>query len=178
MPYWSPLFIDNAEIDLSHLEPFEFSVLSAGLDTPATVNVRFHDHCFTKNYDSERHIQPVRSSQASSAELRAFSTERYELSKLLPGIVRQLDGQRIASTREGNMVRVTLQDGRTYPVFFTLRRESARRAVCCQRLFVGPPIPARHDRRHEIQRRSCQSAEGRKAEISGEITKKGPKGPF
>jgi hypothetical protein len=145
MPYWSPLIVDDAEIDLSHLEPFEFKVAPAGFEAEATVSVRFHDHCFTENYDSERHILPVRSSQASSAESRAFSTERYELSKLLPGIVRQLDGQRIASTREGNMVRITLQDGRTYPVFFTLRRESARRAalfVVSAYLWDRPSSPA------------------------------------
>jgi hypothetical protein len=145
MPYWSPLIIDNAEIDLSHLEPFEFSIVPVGFEVSATVSVRFHDHCFTVNYDSELHLHPIRSSQASSAELRAFSAQRYELSKLLPGIIRQLDGQRIASTREGNMVRITLQDGRTYPVFFTLRRESARRAalfVVSAYLWDRPSPPA------------------------------------
>ena len=127
MTYWQPLVIDGETIDLSHLEPFEFQVLPAQSDAPATVSVRFHDHCFTETFDPAKHAAPLRSSQASLHEQRAFCRERYDLSLALPGIIRDLDGRRVASTREGNLVRITLADGRTYPMFFTLRLSGRRR---------------------------------------------------
>lgn len=127
MPYWSGLIVEGEAIDLSHLEPFEFLVVPIGLESDATMSVRFHDHCFTETYDRAKHPSAIRTNQASSSEMRAFSRERHELSKLLPVIIREMDGQKIASTREGNMVKVTLQNGKTYPVFFTMRRAGKRR---------------------------------------------------
>jgi hypothetical protein len=127
VPYWSELVVDDAAIDLSHLEPFEFLVLPLGLEGHVTISVRFHDHCFSETYNPKIHPSFIRTNQSAIGELRAFDGERYELSKRLPEIVKQMDGQKIASTREGNMVRITLQNGQTYPVFFTMRRAGKRR---------------------------------------------------
>jgi hypothetical protein len=132
MPYWSELIVEGKAIDLFHLEPFEFTVMPLGLEGDATISVRFTDHCFTETFDQMRHTATVRSNQASSRELRAFSAERYELSKRLPDILRAMNGRKIASTREGNLVNVTLQDGRRYPVFFTMQKVGTRRV----KLFV------------------------------------------
>jgi hypothetical protein len=145
MPYWSELFVEGVATNLSHLEPFEFQVLPLGLEGDANISVRFHDHCFSESFDRTRHSSAIRTNQASSNELRAFSRERYELSKLLPAIVRQMDGQKIASTREGNMVKVTLQNGQIYPVFFTLRRAGKRRVdlfVVSAYVWDKPAAPA------------------------------------
>lgn len=127
MPYWSELIVEDVAIDLSHLEPFEFTILPLGLDGSATISVRFHDHCFSETYDQTKHQSFIRTNQSATGELRAFDSARYELSKRLPEIIRQMDGQKIASTREGNMVKITLQNGQTYPVFFTMRRAGKRR---------------------------------------------------
>ena len=127
MPYWTDLVVEGEVIDLSHLEPFEFLLIPLGLNGDAAISVRFHDHCFSESFDPAKHLSAMRTNQASSSELRAFSLERYELSKLLPEIIRRMDGQRIASTREGNLLKITLQNGQTYPVFFTMRRASRRR---------------------------------------------------
>jgi hypothetical protein len=127
MPYWSELIVEGEAIDLSHLEPFEFLLLPVGFAVDAIISVRFHDHCFSETYEPTRHVSAIYTNQASSSERRAFSWERYELSKLLPDIMRKMDGQKIASTREGNMVKVTLQNGQTYPVFFTMRYAGKRR---------------------------------------------------
>ncbi|MGL4489256.1 MAG: hypothetical protein ACRCU5_07420 [Rhizobiaceae bacterium] len=145
MPYWSELIVGDVAIDLSHLEPFEFSILPLGLDELATISVRFHDHCFSETYDQTRHPSFIRTNQSASGELRAFDRARYELSKLLPEIVIQMDGQKIASTREGNMVKATLQNGQTYPVFFTLRRAGKRRVelfVVSAYIWSRPTAPA------------------------------------
>lgn len=137
MAYWDPITIDGRPLDLTHLEPFEFGVLPAKHTVDATVSVHFHDHCFTETFDPERHAAFIITNQASKHEKRAFNEERYVLSKQLPDIIRALDGRRISSTREGNLVHITLQDGTTYPMFFTLRREGGRRV----RMFVVSAYP-------------------------------------
>lgn len=55
----------------------------------------------------------------------------------MPEIIGSLSHKRVASTREGNMVRVETQSGEAYAIFFTLRRYSARRAD----LFVVSAYP-------------------------------------
>jgi hypothetical protein len=127
MAYWKTIFVNGVAYGLDHLEPFEFHVVPTGGETQVSIAVRFHDHCFTETFDPDKHTASLVSNQASLHEHRAFSADRYELSKLLPQLVRSLDGQRISSTRDGNLVRVTLQNGLTYPVFFTLRKEGAKR---------------------------------------------------
>jgi hypothetical protein len=121
MTYWKPLFVDGTAIDLSHLEPFDFEVIPAGGIKPVTITVKFNDHCFTEDFDATRHDAPLTIDHVSGHETRGFDRVRYELSKNLPLIIRGLDGERISSARKGNLVRVTLQDGQTYPVFFDLR---------------------------------------------------------
>ncbi|MBB1248605.1 hypothetical protein [Rhizobium sp. G21] len=127
MAYWLPLDINGFAIDLSHLEPFEFTVLPKGGDTEATVSVRFHDHCFTETFDATKHSSVMTTGHASSHEQRSFSPTRYELSKRLPSIILELPQRRICWTRQGNLVRITTDDGKVYPVFFTLRRAGGGR---------------------------------------------------
>lgn len=127
MSYWQPLVIGSETIDLSHLEPFEFQIIPTSSTSFVTISVRFHDHCFTETFDPARHAMRIQSSQASLHEHRAFCPTRYKLSLQLPEIVRRLDGQRIASAREGNLVKITFADGKTYPMFFTLRKANSRR---------------------------------------------------
>ena len=145
MPYWSSLIVEGEVIDLSHLEPFEFLLTPLGLTGDAAISVRFHDHCFSESFDPAKHRSTMRTNEASSNEFRAFSRERYELSKHLPEVIRRMDGQKIASTREGNLVKITLQDGRIYPVFFTMRRAGKRRVelfVVSAYIWDKPTAPA------------------------------------
>jgi hypothetical protein len=135
--YWQPLQVNGTTVDLTHLEPFIFSVSASGFANLATLKVRFHDHCFTTAFDPASYVTPIRSSQASAHEKRTFDPVRYELSKTLPGLVRGFDGKRIASTREGNLVRIELESGLRYAVFFTLRREGPMRCG----LFVVSAYP-------------------------------------
>ena len=125
MSYWPPLFVDGDRLELSHLEPFQFETFPLGFDQHATINVRFHNHCFTETFDPKKHSTPIKIKNVASFEARAFSPIRYELSKSLPKIIKSLEGQRIVSTREGNLIKIELTDGLIYPIFFTLRRKSA-----------------------------------------------------
>jgi hypothetical protein len=121
MTYWLPISVDGVSYDLAHLEPFEFQVVPKGWTDPATVSVRFHDHCFTETFDPARHTKPIQTKQASKHEWRAFDADRYNRSLTLPQIVRSLATRRIASTRESNLVFIETGTGDRYVVFFTLR---------------------------------------------------------
>ena len=122
MSYWKPLAIGGKIIDLAHLEPFEFSVIPKGREIPATIFVVFNNHCFSMKFDPRLHSLPLPLTHAPKHEQRGFDETRYELSKLLPALVRAFDGRRIAQTREGSLVRVTLADGRDYAIFFSLKK--------------------------------------------------------
>lgn len=122
MAYWKRLIAGGVDVDLAHLEPFEFDLQPNGWTRLATVRVAFNNHCFSEAFDAERHREVLPSTHVPSRERRAFDAVRYELSKLLPGFVRELDGRRIAQTRKGPLVRITLADGGNYGIFFTLRK--------------------------------------------------------
>jgi len=125
MAYWKPLVIDGNFVDLAHLEPFEFQIIPTGLKDPATIRVAFNNHCFSEAFDAARHKTPLPTTHVAPHETRGFDPLRYELSKLLPAEVRAFDGKRVAQTRSGPLVRVTLNDGREYAIFFTLKKMKA-----------------------------------------------------
>ncbi|WAC47421.1 hypothetical protein OVA03_12000 [Asticcacaulis sp. SL142] len=107
--------------------------------------MRFNDHCFTKAFDPSLHVLAdcIATTQSARHEQRVFCEVRYEHSLSLPVIIRALGTKRVASTREGNMVRVETQSGDGYAVFFTLRRHNARRAD----LFVVSAYPLKKGKR-------------------------------
>ncbi len=146
MPYWKPLVVDGVVIDLSHLEPFEFQILPKGLTEPAAVRVIFNSHCFSEEFDAPRHGTPLPATHIASHETRGFDLDRYELSKLLPAQIRAFDGNRIAQTRTGTLVRITLADGREYGIFFTLKKTGATH---CE-LFVVSAYPLERPKRSVV----------------------------
>ena len=146
MPYWKPLTIDGVSIDLSHLEIFEFEMLPTGSPNKATIRVIFNNHCFSETYDTAVHAASLPATHTSAHETRGFDPERYELSKSLRGHIERFPGQRIAQTRTGTLVKVTLADGRDYGIFFTLKRLHA--SVC--ELFVVTAYPLDAHRRVAI----------------------------
>ena len=137
MSYWKPLVVDGIAIDLSHLEPFEFRVIPKGLTSEAVIQVVFNNHCFSEEFDAARHSEPLPKTHVASHETRGFDAVRHGLSKLLPELVRAFDGRRVAQTRTGPLVRVTLADGRDYAIVFTLKRVGA---LACE-LFVMSAYP-------------------------------------
>ena len=103
------------------------------------LNVRFNDHCFTTGFDPAKHdpadIMPTM--LVSKTETRVFCKDRYKLSFQLPELIKAFGSKRIASTRDGNLVRVESPDGQTYAIFFTLRTHNAARV----NLFVVSAYP-------------------------------------
>ena len=124
--YWKPLKVDGQAIDLSHLEPFEWSIIPQNHTEQAVISVRLNDHCFTETFDITRHKPSQIITLSSARETRVFDFLRYELSRQLPNLIRALDGKRILNTRRENLVRIDLVNGQGYGIFLTLRREGAR----------------------------------------------------
>lgn len=108
---------------------FRVQVLPRDHTRPITLNVRFNDHCFTTGFDPAKHdpmyIMPTM--LVSKTEKRVFCPDRYSLSFQLPDLIKAFGNKRIASTRDGNLVRVESPDGQIYAIFFTLKKQSAAR---------------------------------------------------
>ena len=137
MAFWRPVKIGHDEFSLAHLEPFTFSIIPQKSTANATIAVRFHDHCFTEKFDATRHAEEFRYLHSARHESRAFCLARYELSKRLPDFVRALDGKRVTQTRDGDLVRIELTDGRKYGIFFSLRKQGTNSCT----LFVMSAYP-------------------------------------
>jgi len=129
MGYWPELIISGDIKSLSHLEPFEFQCLPRDYAEAVTISVRFNDHCFTTGFDVVKHdpLDILPEIWVSRTEKRVFCAERYTLSFFLPELIKAFGSKRIASTRNGNLVRIEAPDGAFYAIFFTLRKQSSGR---------------------------------------------------
>ena len=142
MPYWKPLVSGGQIVDLSHLEPFDFTIVPLGWTDHATVHVTFNNHCFTCKFDPVRHAEALSERHTARYERRAFDEIRYTLSKTLPLHIRALDGQRISRTRTNVLVRIAMERPMTERLrcrlrFFSLQRAGPRQ---CD-LFVMSAYP-------------------------------------
>lgn len=83
-PEWQPFSYGGHIYDLSHLKPFEFSVIDSSKVT-RKIAVSFSDHCFTRSVgpgDQSDIIFP-----GCSRNPGAFCTTRYANSLSLPGLI-------------------------------------------------------------------------------------------
>jgi hypothetical protein len=138
MAFWKPLTIQGEEIDLSHLEAFYFNLHLPVLEREVSVNVTFHNHCFSEELKSQNSELELPATHSSGKERRVFDPLRYELSLLLPEIIKQFKGKRIAQTREGSFVKVSLESGYEYAVFFGLTKVEA--SVCRLTVISAYPL--------------------------------------
>ncbi len=109
---------------VSHLNPHLFSFegfLSSGRGFNFNVEVRYSNHCY-----SEKPLSSIDTTDAlipDGKHKRAFSLERYELSKTLPEHIRNLADKRVFLTHERNYVFLDMKEIHPdYKVFFSLRR--------------------------------------------------------
>lgn len=119
---WKP-HVDGAgkSFPLNHLHPFRFSVeLKRG---PAIIAVAFAMHCFT------RHVLPEDAPAdfyADHREKRTFCRDRYQHSRILPGLVRALADNHCRYAKNDNYVVIEVEgcDGVSveYGVFFNVKR--------------------------------------------------------
>ncbi len=76
----------NTVYGLSHLDPFKLGIQFDG--KAYTALVRFSCHCFTEGFNADRHDRQA--IYKHEGEERAFSVDRYELSRSLPDMIRSL----------------------------------------------------------------------------------------
>lgn len=148
-PRWQPHHVGSIRYDLSHLHPFHYQlVLPAQHPHSArmvAVRVAFSSHCFTQACTDELYD----TAYSNLHDLRRFNGERYELSLLLPAIIRGLERRRIYYNHHGarrrNFVTVELPESLKSPaeylVFFDLRPTSEKDAVLVFVQSAYPSVP-------------------------------------
>jgi hypothetical protein len=139
MTYWNrPLIVDGERIDLSHLEPFTFSILPVDFTSPVNIHVTFHHHCFSETVAANSSQIALQPPHGDSHLQRCFSRERYELSKLLAPLIKDFERKAITRSSNGNLVRIEIPGGRSYAIFFTLRKTADRQ---CEMTVVSAFCP-------------------------------------
>ena len=128
--YWSPFFHDGLRVDLSHLEPFDFTCL----ENRRRVAVIFGQHTFTRGLESGD--DPTK----RCFDNRIFCPERYALSHNLPSVVSGLPGSKVYQTWEANayvtIASVVLVGTENYHVFLTAKRDDLSKKVKRVRLTI------------------------------------------
>ncbi|MVT01054.1 hypothetical protein [Devosia marina] len=89
--------LKGVDYHLDHLDPFQFAL--AVDQASYTVEVHFSCHCFTEEI-AAHHTPDLYYSHAG--ERRAFNMDRYDQSKLLPGLIASLGNRSVYYTRQVN----------------------------------------------------------------------------
>jgi hypothetical protein len=122
-PYWPPLVIDGAVIDLAHLDPLTLGCPIKEPPGELRINTRFSNHCFTEEFDPARHGPALLIMDHKRP--RAFDRRRYKLSTNLPAMIAALPAATVHQTpeRRNYLYCATLVEaGVAYQMFFTLRK--------------------------------------------------------
>jgi hypothetical protein len=139
MTYWkSPLLVHGAHFDLSHPEPFTFSIIPVDFSNSVNIHVTFHHHCFSETKSATSSQSVLEPPHGDAHQQRCFSLERYELSKLLAPLIKGFERKAITRSSNGNLVRIELPGGRSYAIFFTLRKTADRQ---CEMTVVSAFCP-------------------------------------
>jgi hypothetical protein len=122
-----------------HLQPAQLTVL-LNADGSATVpmQVTFGSHCFTEDFDNEKHRPDHR--YTYKGELRAFDTARYECSLHLPKVLQSLVKGTIYNAHESytyaaHIALESMNGPQSYSVFFSLEKDR-RAELPALRMFI------------------------------------------
>ncbi|WP_156103616.1 MULTISPECIES: hypothetical protein [Deinococcus] len=145
MTRWRAFEHDGTTFDLGHLDPFECDFVQPGKDgkPPVTypVWVHFSHHCFTEGVKpgddpawQYRHV--------SNRDFRTFDMTRYELSRRLPALVRDLVGRKCYHTGHGNYFTIELvENGERveYEIYFKPYRVGKQLRLVVESAFPRDP---------------------------------------
>ena len=97
--HWKPFIKDGVTYDLSHLDAHwvEFVQPAKG-DRPEQVYkfiVSYSYHCFTKDYSHQTEIEKQQLNYKTQKDSRPFCIKRYELSKYLPDLIKNLSNEKL-----------------------------------------------------------------------------------
>jgi hypothetical protein len=149
---WQAFVHEDKNYDLSHLRSvtivYEQPAKGGKAARKYEVEVEFSCHCFTRGLPGEGSVDDK---LLYGDERRIFDFQRYELSKLLPGIVEQLPHRECfhADTRQDNFFSLEQQNGEaTYEIYFKADRVGKGRL----KLFVQSAYL--RDKQHDSRPRS------------------------
>ena len=125
-PYWQPLLLGEHPVNLSHLEPIDFTS-QAPAKPIRRIHVVFSDHVFTTAFDENIHAENQRIFQC-----RVFCPDRFRDSAFLPKVIAQLPTAKVIQTWEKrNYVYFTRLESRhfakPYHVFFEIKKRGKGR---------------------------------------------------
>jgi hypothetical protein len=120
---WSPFVHTSGTYDLSHLQDriitYEQPAQDGKPERIYNVEVVFSSHCFTR---SPREGETVDQLLVYPGEKRIFDFDRYELSRMLPEILRQLPSRACYQTGGGNFFSIELREKGSYEIYFTVEK--------------------------------------------------------
>lgn len=136
MTLWIPFVKDAVPYDLRHLHPTTLTyVQPSDSNSPERiylVDIQFGLHCFTRGIGVEGAADRTML-YSDARESRIFDFSRYELSKRLPSLVRNLTRCKCYHTNHGNFFTVYLiGDGKEkdrYEVYFALSRSTRSKVL-------------------------------------------------
>jgi len=125
MTYFRSKTIRGTTYELAHLDPFTFELLSNG--QIFYVNTIFSHHCFTEKLQVHHRLDVH---YTHKLECRAFANDRYDLSKLLPGLIKTLGNKSVYHSSSRNFFVLRQNVLPTYPgpylVFFQVTKARAK----------------------------------------------------
>jgi hypothetical protein len=149
------LTIAGENYDLGHLDSFQFEFVVPEKDGRPSqsymIEVWFSIHCFSRGIADGEQVDVAQICRDGS-EKRIFDRERYELSKQLAEIIRNIGSRKCFHTGKGNFFTIEYQDANgkraEYSIYFRVeRRQGSRRLVLkVESAYVNDKIP--RSRRH------------------------------
>lgn len=119
---------DGSEHSIAHLSGMELTCPCKPIGRDLTIRVAFKNHCYTEDYDPEKHQPHEILITEAKDRYRVFCPIRYALSHRLPEILVRLPNEKVHQTAQvrNYVFVVPLEvDGQFYEVYFMLQRAAA-----------------------------------------------------
>lgn len=128
---WNKFEYNGNIYELSHLDPFEWFLEWPKEDKRSVrkyqFNILFSMHCFTKRVLASESTDSALLYKGPT-EARLFCFERYELSKQLPKIIRNINNKSCWHTQHGSFFTIEIQDKsgikHDYEIYFDVYKSS------------------------------------------------------
>lgn len=148
--YGKILEIDGKTYDLSHLAPFSLNVnFPAQGNKPAiyfTLIIRFSTHCVSEDWVDH----PSVSFPDEGGKDRFFSFARYNLSLLLPSLLKELPERQCYFASSRNFLTVEIREGdgesKNYHIYFSVKKIREGVSVLVESAYV-PNNPERQSKK-------------------------------
>jgi hypothetical protein len=153
---WQPFLYNKNTYDLSHLHPFQMTITQdASNKKPERkylIQVFFSLHCFTSSIKGHENID-ADLLYKDNREVRLFDFKRYELSKLLNKIIREIALKKCFHTGHGNYFIVEVvnetQESIRYEIYFTLSKGKKKLNLFIQSAYS-------RDSTHKSSQKKCK----------------------